>query len=276
MADRLPVVAAVPNYNMGGELRRLLPQLLDQGYDAIFVLDDASTDDSVEVVREFGDAVTLLASPHNRGAGANRNQIIGRVPDGTLIHFIDADMDLMTTDTAAVARSLAARYAPQGVGVIGGLVSRSDGSQEPHNFGPAFSLRASLTSWVPLAIDRVRDKPKLAAVVERMGRSALTQWPDVARPPMPARVYWLHEGNMLIFSDALRRVGGYDPSMREHEAQDFSIRLEKQGIKRQFDPSIKVVHHYVDVRGKTRTKKQLDAAIHLIRKHGVKRFLTDR
>ena len=51
MAKQLPVVAAIPNYNMGEHLRVLLPQVLSQRYDDIFVLDDASTDDSVDVVQ---------------------------------------------------------------------------------------------------------------------------------------------------------------------------------------------------------------------------------
>ena len=50
MTRELPVVAAIPNYNMGEHLRRLLPQVLAQHYDAVFVLDDASTDESADVV----------------------------------------------------------------------------------------------------------------------------------------------------------------------------------------------------------------------------------
>ncbi|BBY82135.1 glycosyl transferase [Mycolicibacterium pulveris] len=275
MPERLPVIAAVPNYNMGDYLRRLLPQLLDRGYDRIFVLDDASTDHSVDVVAEFGD-VTLVRAAVNRGASANRNQIIDQVDDDVLIHFIDADMDLKTPDTADVARELAARYAAQGVGVIGGLVSRSDGSQEPHNYGPSFSFRATLTSGLPLLVDRFRHQPRLARTVGRVVKPAIKQWPNVLEAPVPKQTYWLHEGNMLIYSHVLKSVGGYDASMREHEAQDLSIRLEKLGIKRQFDPTIEVVHHYVDVRGKTRLRNQYYAARYIIRKHGLARYLTDR
>jgi len=109
MPPHMPVVAAIPNYNMGRHLRELIPQLLSQRYERIFVLDDASTDDSVDIVGEFGADVRLLRNPENRGAGANRNQIIDRVGDGMLIHFIDADMELKTTHTPAVAREIAGR-----------------------------------------------------------------------------------------------------------------------------------------------------------------------
>lgn len=36
-----------------------------------------------------------------------------------------------------------------------------------------------------------------------------------------------------------------------------------------------LVHHYVDVRGKTRTRRHYQAVRYLIRKHGLKRYLTD-
>ena len=275
MSKLLPVVAAIPNYNMGSHLYRLLPQLLDQGYDRIYVLDDGSTDKSVDVVELFGGDVTLVRSPQNRGCTANRNQIIDHVGDDELIHFIDADMDLETAETASVAREVMARYADKGVGAVGGLVCRVDGSQEPYNYGPVFALRTHLTSIPPL-IDRVRNKQQIANVVRRVNLPAMKYWPNVLEPPAPAEAYWLHEGNMLIYSSVYRAIGGYDPLMRNHGAQDLAIRLENRGVKRHFDPSIKVVHHYIDVRGKKRRRQQQESVRYLMRKHGLTRYLTDR
>lgn len=275
MAKQLPVVAAIPNYNMGSHLHRLLPQLLGQGYDRIYVLDDGSTDKTVDVVELFDGDVTLVRSPENRGCTANRNQIIDHVSDDELIHFIDADMDLETADTAAVAREVMARYAHRGVGAVGGLVCRVDGSQEPYNYGPVFALRTHLTSIPPL-IDRVRNKEQIANAVRRVNVPAMKYWPNVLEPPAPAEAYWLHEGNMLIYSSIYRAIGGYDPLMRNHGAQDLAIRLENRGIKRHFDPSIKVVHHYIDVRGKKRRRQQQESVRYLMRKHGLTRYLTDR
>jgi GT2 family glycosyltransferase len=273
MSKQLPVIAAIPNYNMGHHLRRLLPQVLEQGYDRVFVLDDGSTDDSVDVVTEFDGAVTLVSSPENQGCTANRNQIINHVGDEELIHFIDADMDLATADTASVAREVAARYADRGVGAIGGLVSRVDGSQEPYNYGPVFALKSHLTALPPL-VDRVRKKHRIAAAIRHLNVPGRQYWPNVLEAPAPAEAYWLHEGNMLIYSGLYKSVGGYDPRMRNHGAQDLAIRLEKRGIKRQFDPSIEVVHHYIDVRGKKRKKQQIESLRYLIRKHGFAHWLT--
>jgi N-acetylglucosaminyl-diphospho-decaprenol L-rhamnosyltransferase len=217
-----------------------------------------------------------VRSRENRGAGANRNQIIDHVGDGAIIHFIDADMELETSDTAAVARDLVARYEDQGVGLIGGLVRRADGSREPHNYGAVCSLWGDFTSNLPLLIDRLREKPRLAGAIQRVAAPIMRDWPNVLGPPAPASVYWLHEGNMLVHSSLFRSVGGYDPMMRSHEIQDLAIRLEQMAIKRQFDPSIRVIHHHIDVRGKNRHKWANKAYIYLIRKHGLFRYLTDR
>jgi N-acetylglucosaminyl-diphospho-decaprenol L-rhamnosyltransferase len=275
MPKELPVVAAIPNYNMGENLRRLLPQVLAQHYDAVFVLDDASTDHTADVVSEFGDEVKFARSPQNRGAGANRNQIIDHVPDGALIHFIDADMDLETADTPAVAREVAGRYADRGVGMIGGLVTLADGRQEWCNHGAVLSLWGNATGFLQFSIERLREKPRLAGALRRAVAPAIRDWPNTLEPPAPSPAYWVHEGNMLVYSTIFRSIGGFDPALRAQEIQDLSIRLENSGIKRQFDPSIRVVHHHIDVRGKNRNKWENYATRYLIRKHGLYRFLTD-
>jgi N-acetylglucosaminyl-diphospho-decaprenol L-rhamnosyltransferase len=275
MPTELPVVAAIPVYNMADYVARLIPQILERGYQRVVVLDDASTDHTRDVIREFGADVTLVSSPHNQGAGRNRNQIIDHVDDGNLIHFIDADMDLRTPDAARVAAELFAHYAPQGVGVIGGLVRRVDGVQEAYNYGPVFSLHTHLTGGFPPAIERFRHRPRLAAAIARIGNFAMDEWPKILEEPTAVRTYWVHEGNMLVDAKVFRAVGGYDPNIREHEAQDLAIRLERMGVARQFDPALEVIHHHVDVRGRFRPMKQLEAALYLMRKHGFKRWLTD-
>jgi GT2 family glycosyltransferase len=273
MAEKPPVIAAIPNYNMGDNLGKLLPQLLAQRYDCVFVLDDASTDHSVDVAGQFNDEVKLVRSPENRGAAANRNQIIDHVGDAAIIHFIDADMDLATDEIPAVAREVVARYADRGVGLVGGLIRQLDGNQFPYNYGPVFSLWANFTSNFPRLIDRVRDKPRLADAIQRVGAPFIKDWPNVLEPPAPTPAYWVSEANMLVYSSVFRSVGGYDPLLRSHEAQDLALRLEEMGVKRQFDPRIQVIHNRIDVRGKNRNKWEYKAMLHLIRKHGLFRYL---
>src|SRR6516162_5497139 len=178
MPKELPVVAAIPNYNMGDNLRRLLPQAVAQHYDAVFVLDHASPDDSEDVVSQFGADVKFVQSRENRGAGANRNQIIGQVADGALIHFIEADRALETSEIPTVAREVAERYADRGVGMIGGLVTLADGRQEWCNHGAVLSLWGNATGLLQFSIDRLREKPRLAGAIRRVVGPAIRDWPN--------------------------------------------------------------------------------------------------
>jgi len=116
----------------------------------------------------------------------------------------------------------------------------------------------------------------LAKKVQRIGRVVMKDWPDVLRDPQPRETFWSHEGNMLIYADIFKKLGGYDPKMRAHETQDLSIRLAQLGIKTQFDPAIKVRHYSVDVRGDARKNEQLDAMIYLVKKYGLKSYLTGK
>lgn len=128
---RLPVVAVIPAHNAAKTLRPLLDELIKQKYDGIYVIDDASTDNTVKVVKTYGSKVKLIKSSENVGSGANRNRIIGRTSPA-ILHFIDADMQLLSKNTPNIIRSI---EWPEGLAFVGGLVRNPDGTQNPFNFG---------------------------------------------------------------------------------------------------------------------------------------------
>ena len=121
--NKLPVVAAIPNYNMADSLRELLPQLAEQNYAAIFVLDDASIDDSRETVNDFDKNIQFVAGSENVGAGANRNRITEALGFNAIIHFIDADMRLETEHVPELAQEVISSNV---LGFIGGLIKDTD------------------------------------------------------------------------------------------------------------------------------------------------------
>ena len=84
-----------------------------------------------------------------------------------------------TAETPTVAREVVARYADRRVGLIGGLVSGMDGSQELDNYGAVFSLWGNSTALIQLMIDRLRRKPRLAGAVRKMLAPLVRQWPNI-------------------------------------------------------------------------------------------------
>ena len=93
-----PLISVViPVYNGARYLSEALTSVLSQDYHPleVIVINDGSTDDSVEVVRRFGAAITYYQQPQ-QGASAARNRGVA-LAQGALLAFLDAD-DLWTKD----------------------------------------------------------------------------------------------------------------------------------------------------------------------------------
>lgn len=99
MADHLGLMAldpsisvVIPAYQAAGFITESIESVLAQDRPAleVIVVDDGSTDGTADVVRGFGDAVTLVQHPGNRGEGAARNSGLDAA-SGDLIAMHDAD-----------------------------------------------------------------------------------------------------------------------------------------------------------------------------------------
>ena len=91
------ISVVMPSYNAAGTLRKSIDCVLDQSWSRteLIIVDDGSTDDSVEVIKSYGDRVTLIEQP-NSGPGPARNRGI-TAARGEFIAFLDAD-DWWTPD----------------------------------------------------------------------------------------------------------------------------------------------------------------------------------
>jgi glycosyltransferase involved in cell wall biosynthesis len=101
-AIKVPKVSVViPAYNVGEFLRQCLESILNQSFDdfEIVVVDDASTDDSLNILQEYARQDTrlrVLKNERNMGVSATTNQAI-RAARSQYVARMDAD-DLMCQD----------------------------------------------------------------------------------------------------------------------------------------------------------------------------------
>ncbi len=92
----MPLVSIViPCFNAEGTVGEAIQSALDQDYPnrEVIVIDDGSTDKSVDVIRTFGDSIRWETGP-NRGGNVARNRGL-ELARGTLIQFLDSD-DILT------------------------------------------------------------------------------------------------------------------------------------------------------------------------------------
>jgi len=90
--DKSPSVSVViPTYNRGWILREAIDSVLDQTMEdfELIVVDDGSTDDTQDILEEYGDAVRTIHQG-NGGVSAARNRGIASA-EGTYIAFLDSD-----------------------------------------------------------------------------------------------------------------------------------------------------------------------------------------
>jgi glycosyltransferase involved in cell wall biosynthesis len=85
------VTVIIPTYNRGWVIQEAIDSVLDQDFSdyELIVVDDGSNDNTREILRAYGKAITVLQQP-NRGVSAARNRGIAEAA-GRLIAFLDSD-----------------------------------------------------------------------------------------------------------------------------------------------------------------------------------------
>lgn len=106
----------IPVYNVAPYLQDCLNSITSQSIQAveIIVLDDCSTDNSLEILRALSAAspvaIKILQHPHNRGLSAARNTLLDNA-QGDYIWFIDSD-DMMAPGAIHSLQTLTHTHAP--------------------------------------------------------------------------------------------------------------------------------------------------------------------
>jgi glycosyltransferase involved in cell wall biosynthesis len=273
VSKHLPVIAVIPAHNAANTIEPLLDELIRQKYDGIYVIDDASKDKTVQIVKAYGRKVRLIENNENVGSGANRNRIIGRTPPAVL-HFIDADMQLLSQNTPEVIRSI---KWPKRVAFIGGLVRNPDGSQNPFNYGYRPNLFGSFfkggIQYVIWLIGRIYNSA--GKFLRNVFSPMLRHLPNIYKQPRARRTYWVAESNFIIKSDLFAEHGGYDPRFKYSEIEDFVLRMYRRGLHGYFYPEVDAMHKSWDNVLKS-AKKRNEARKRFIEKYGKMIYISPR
>lgn len=258
----MSITVAILNFNGQGALRRLLPQVRANGFQHIVVLDDASTDGSLEWLATQAD-VTTVAGQENLGPPGNRNRLL-QVPTEDIILFLDNDMELLGTENAAAVEAEFKRY-PEAA-VIGPLIySTSDEPMwynwghdfRPYRWGLAEALnRMAIAHW---------DNPAVMATIREIARGAVSNFEEVK----DREVDWVVEMFFAVSADVFSELNGFDPNFRMfHAGPDFCLRARNAGYKVRFTTSFSAKH--LDQRTGTpeaRTRDNFASTSYYFQKH---------
>lgn len=128
-AALMPLVSIViPCFNAESTVREAIQSALDQDYPncEVIVIDDGSTDQSVDVIRTFGESIRWETGP-NRGGNVARNRGL-ELARGTLIQFLDSDDVLYRNRISAMVPAV--KENGPAVLVVSGWDLRSENQQD--------------------------------------------------------------------------------------------------------------------------------------------------
>jgi glycosyltransferase involved in cell wall biosynthesis len=201
MVFRISVV--ITTYNGAPWIARALQSVLEQERVApmqVVVVDDCSSDDTVDVVHALGDArVEVIALKRNVGVAAARNVGV-EACRGDWVGFNDQD-DVWLPDKLALQTDLLAAY-PRADAAVGGIARlAADGrSRWAAGSGP---LR-----WSPQNVPRLRTPPWFSSDVD-------------------GSVYLQ---TVLVRRAMLQRIGGFKPDLPLADDSDLIQRVSEAGV----------------------------------------------
>jgi N-acetylglucosaminyl-diphospho-decaprenol L-rhamnosyltransferase len=181
----------------------------------VTVVDNASRDESVSMLKREFPSVELIENSRRLGFSANHNQVIGPAladPGTRYVLILNEDTEL---DAGAVHQLVAFGDREAGVGAVGPVIRGTDGAIQPSLFAlPTVrgELYAALRPGAP---------PKLA----RNGA-------------------WLNGSCLLVRADALRQIGPLDERFFIFsEDTDLGRRLHDAGWSSTICATATIVHH---------------------------------
>jgi len=183
----------VPVYNREQLVQRAIESILaqEEGDYELIVVDDGSTDRTVEVVRQYGEALTLIEQ-ENAGPGAARNRGI-RAATGEYVTFLDSDD----------------QWLPWTLSTFREAIRRHD--------RPAFVCG----NHVDLDLDEAIDSVRWTEYADR-------HWPDYYTAAATQNI-WIRPPSVAIHADALRWAGGFISKKINAEDVDLWMKLGTAG-----------------------------------------------
>ena len=196
-------------------LRSIFTNLKDIDFEVI-VVDNASIDKSVEMVKEKFEKVKLVKSSDNLGFAKGVN--LGATnAKGEYLLLLNSDIEIVTQSLKSLFTFLKEH---KDVAVIGGKLDNADGTTSK-SYGNFYELGEV---WSMLFSDH---KSKI----------------DSIKSDKPVEVDWVSGGFMAIKKVVFDDLKGLDPHFFMYiEDMEFCYRVHKKGLKVYYDRSIVVKH----------------------------------
>jgi len=223
------VSVIIVSWNTQDILRDCLRSIYEQGGEIdleVIVIDNASTDGSVEMVKKDFPQVTLIENSQNRGFAAANNQGIA-ISKGRYVLLLNSDTVVLDN---AIAKTAAFADSHPKAAIVGCRVLNPDQTLQPTCFMFPSILNMLLSSTY---LYKLFPKSKF------FGRERMTWWNrnDIREVDVVTGCF------MLVRQDAIKKVGSMDEQFFMYgEETDWCYRFKQAGWKILFTPCAEIIH----------------------------------
>lgn len=226
----IDISVSIVNFNQCRLLEKCLKSIFETSKGIrleVFVVDNASLDDSIEMVREKFPNVELIVNEQNRGYAAANNQAI-KLSKGRYVLVLNNDVIVLPGALQAMVNFMDEHLR---VGVLGPRVLNPDGTLQP-------SCMAFPTLWTlllrALYIDKLLPENRVA------GALFMSYWGhDSIR-----EVDMVSGCCMLVRRDTIEQVGLMDERFFFYaEEADWCRRIKQSGWQTYFLSNAEIVHY---------------------------------
>lgn len=222
------VSVVIVNWNAAAVIGACIKSLLDQDYPGpveIIVVDNASTDASLRVLRAFGARVSVVESAENLGFGKGNN-VGSRVATGRYCLFLNPDTEFLAQD--GLRRLVDGLNDPR-IGIVAPRLMDPDGTTQQSC--ASVPTLANLTLGM-LALPRLLPdawRRRLSPVLWSHDRSTFTGWVSGAC--------------LLMRTDEYRQMGGFsERTFMYGEDLELGYRVRKSGLRVYYEWGVQVLH----------------------------------
>jgi N-acetylglucosaminyl-diphospho-decaprenol L-rhamnosyltransferase len=224
--DGMAVAVAVVSFQTRDLLRRCLTSVRAARPVETVVVDNGSTDGSIELVGDAFPDARLLVNDRNRGYGAAANQALTACTAPAVL-LLNSDTELEPAALRALGRYLAEHPA---AGVVGPRLADPDGRLQPSTLG------------YPSAADMLMGDTGLHVLVRRLPlvrECFLRTWAHDAARIVP----WVSGAALAIRRSAFDTIGGFDERyFMYYEEVDLCQRMAAAGFETHYAPVTTVAH----------------------------------
>ncbi|MDD3662105.1 MAG: glycosyltransferase family 2 protein [Candidatus Dojkabacteria bacterium] len=223
--SRPSVAVVIVNFNGINLLRKHLPTVLATRYEhfSVVVVDNASTDGSVEWLQAHYPQVSIIQNEKNLGFGRANNRAFHEISNVSYFALLNSDMSV-------------------GPDWLVKLVESAESDERIAAVGPKILYaRKDARTGKPLI-------NSAGGVIDRFDRGFDRGEGEIDRGQYDRReqVRFVSGGAMLLRAEAVREVEGFDDRMFfYYEDVDVCLRLAEKGWKIWYDGSVAVFHDHM-------------------------------